>query len=70
MCKYCDTDRLNEDTFDSFFQGASVQGYKSMICKHCSRTFVTEFVTLADKTTVVADPVRRDEECNLPLITI
>jgi hypothetical protein len=47
MCKHCDVDKLNLDNFDSFFQGACTQGFKSMICKHCSRTFITEFVFFA-----------------------
>jgi len=44
MCEYCDVDKLNLENFDSFFQGACTQGFKSMICKNCSRTFITEFV--------------------------
>ncbi len=47
MCRYCDVEKLNLENFDSFFQGACTQGFKSMICKHCSRTFITEFVFFA-----------------------
>jgi len=47
MCKYCDVNKLNFENFDSFFQGACTQGFKSMICRHCSRTFITEFVYFA-----------------------
>ena len=49
MCKYCDVEKLSLENFDSFFQGACTQGFKSMICKHCSRTFITEFVFFAGR---------------------
>lgn len=50
MCKFCSLDNLSLDNFDSFFQGACTQGYKSMVCKSCSRTFLTEFVLVQSAT--------------------
>lgn len=46
MCKFCSLEKLDTANFDSFFQGASTQGYKSMVCKYCSTTFLTDFVFL------------------------
>ncbi len=46
MCKFCDLEALEAESFDTFFEGAASHGYRSMVCKHCSTTFFTESVEL------------------------
>ena len=48
MCKFCDLDTLDPESFDSFFEGAATNGYKSMVCKHCATTFLTGITTLGN----------------------
>ncbi len=47
MCKFCDLETLEAESFDSFFEGAASHGYRSMVCKHCSTTFFTHSAQLA-----------------------
>lgn len=69
MCKYCDLGALDPESFDSFFEGAATNGYKSMVCKHCSRTFLTSLLTIESgsqlKTTQALD---KAQEQNLVLL--
>ena len=50
MCKFCDLDALEAESFDTFFEGAASHGYRSMVCKHCSTTFFTQSVELQPAT--------------------
>ncbi len=69
MCKYCDLGALDPESFDSFFEGAATNGYKSMVCKHCSRTFLTSFLTLENGSSPKVTHALEDiEEKNLVLI--
>jgi hypothetical protein len=49
MCRFCDLNVLDPASFDSFFGKASTQGLKTMVCRHCSTTFLTEFVLIANE---------------------
>jgi len=69
MCKYCDLGELDSESFDSFFEGAAINGYKSMVCKHCSRTFLTSFLTLeSESPSNLTHTVKEAEETNLVLL--
>ena len=46
MCKFCDLEALEAESFDTFFEGAASHGYRSMVCKHCSTTFFTQSAEL------------------------
>ncbi|MEA2063913.1 MAG: hypothetical protein U9P14_09470 [Gemmatimonadota bacterium] len=72
MCKYCDVNSLTSINFDSFFEGACAQGFRSMICKHCSRTFLTDFVFLAgqppeNQAAVSVTPAEENSYVQLPV---
>ena len=54
MCKFCDLEALEADSFDSFFEGAASHGYRSMVCKHCSTTFFTQSIQLHPATVSTA----------------
>lgn len=69
MCKYCDLAALDPESFDSFFEGAATNGLKSMVCKHCSTTFLTSFLTLDSGARPQASHTLNEvEEKNLVLI--
>lgn len=69
MCKYCDLGALEPANFDSFFVGASTHGFKSMVCKNCSTTFITQLLTLeSESQEKVHYAVRETEEKNLVLL--
>ncbi len=42
MCQHCNLELLDQESFDSFFDEAREQGLRSMVCRHCSTTFLTE----------------------------
>ena len=69
MCKYCDLGALDPESFDTFFEGAAINGYKSMVCKHCSRTFLTSFLTLeSESPSRVTHALEESEEKNPVLL--
>jgi hypothetical protein len=56
MCKFCDLEALEADSFDTFFEGAASHGYRSMVCKHCSTTFFTHSAQLAPARLAASPP--------------
>ena len=69
MCKYCDLGALDLESFDTFFEGAVTNGYKSMVCKHCSRTFLTSFLTLeSESPSKITHALEESEEKNFVLL--
>jgi hypothetical protein len=56
MCKFCDLEALEAESFDAFFEGAASHGYRSMVCKHCSTTFFTQSSELQPATISTAFP--------------
>lgn len=64
MCKYCDLEALEPDVFDTFFTSAVSDGFRSMVCKHCSTTFFTQPATLTGSPAEVMPQVTRKVEEN------
>ena len=56
MCKFCDLETLEAESFDSFFEGAASHGYRSMVCKHCSTTFFTHSARLTPARLAASHP--------------